>query len=478
MRQIAEHFVKVGHQVTVATTRLAEREFVSYNGVAIEEFTASGNLINGLTGEIQRYQEFLKKFPADAILINAVQQWTFDAALPVLDAISARKVCIPCGFSGLYWPEFRSYFEQMPDFLRKFDHLIFHASSYRDIDFAREHNLSNYSIVPNGASEEEFVVTPRKNFRATLGIAEDDFLILTVGAPISWKGHAELAAAFSLLRTRKRLKSFFRRTAVSLILNGDWPPEKPIATLDGSPSAARSSEDAGEICDPGNAAVGLAVRGNRLRRAREFWREQGAMTTLRHSRRFLVHHGSGLIIRLIIQPWRRLRQNLQSASKSVFVAAKRHSTSPPPPTIDEWIAAARAQRRKRVLKTSLSREDTVQAFLAADLFVFASNIEYSPLVLFEAAAAGTPFLTVPVGNSAEIVKWTGGGVLCPAPVDELGFTRVDPAVLAKSIEALMKDETLRRRLGEAGRTSFREKFCWRLIAKSYEEILSGYATKP
>ena len=156
MRQIAEHLVKVGHQVTVATTRLAEREFVSYNGVAIEEFAASGNLINGLTGEIQRYQEFLKTFPADAILINAAQQWTFDAALPVLDAISARKVCIPCGFSGLYWPEFRSYFEKMPDFLRKFDHLIFHAGSYRDIDFAREHNLSNYSIVPNGASEEEF----------------------------------------------------------------------------------------------------------------------------------------------------------------------------------------------------------------------------------------------------------------------------------------------------------------------------------
>ena len=478
MRQIAEHLVKVGHQVTVATTRLAEREFVSYNGVAIEEFAASGNLINGLTGEIQRYQEFLKTFPADAILINAAQQWTFDAALPVLDAISARKVCIPCGFSGLYWPEFRSYFEKMPDFLRKFDHLIFHAGSYRDIDFAREHNLSNYSIVPNGASEEEFLVPPRKNFRATLGIAEDDFLILTVGAPISWKGHAELAAAFSLLRTRRRLKTFFRRTAVSLILNGDWPPQKPIATVDGSPSAARSSEDAGEISDPENAAVGLAGRGNHLRRARELWREQGAMTTLRHSRRFLVYHGNGLIIRLIIQPWRRFRQkNLQSASKSVFGAVKRHSTSSPPPTIDEWIAAARAQRRKKVLKTSLSREDTVQAFLAADLFVFASNIEYSPLVLFEAAAAGTPFLTVPVGNSAEIVKWTGGGVLCPAPVDELGFTRVDPGVLAKSIETMIRDAPLRRRLGEAARTSFREKFCWRLIAKSYEKILSAPTTE-
>jgi glycosyltransferase involved in cell wall biosynthesis/GT2 family glycosyltransferase len=403
MRQIAEHLVKAGHQVTVATTRLAEREFVSYNGVAIEEFTASGNLVNGLTGEIQRYQEFLKIFPADAILINAAQQWTFDAALPVLDAISARKVCIPCGFSGLFRPEYHSYFERMPDFLRKFDHLIFHAGSYRDIDFAREHNLSNYSIVPNGASEEEFLVPPRKDFRASLGIAEDDFFILTVGAPISSKGHAELAAAFSLLRTRRRLRGRLRRLPVALILNGDWPPEKPIATVDGSPSVVRSREDASD------------------------------------------NNGS----------------------------EKR-----PLRTIDERIAAAHAQGRKMVLKTSLSREDTVQAFLAADLFVFASNIEYSPLVLFEAAAAGTPFITVPVGNSAEIVKWTGGGVLCPAPVDEAGFTRVDPAVLAKSIETMITDAPLRRRLGEAGRRSFREKFCWRLIAKSYEKILSAPTTGP
>lgn len=107
----------------------------------------------------------------------------------------------------------------MPDFLRKFDHLIFHAGSYRDIDFAREHNLGNYSIVPNGASEEEFLVPPRKNFRATLGIAEDDFLILTVGAPIVSKGHAELAAAFALLRTTR---------PASLILNGDWPPRSRL----------------------------------------------------------------------------------------------------------------------------------------------------------------------------------------------------------------------------------------------------------
>src|SRR5262249_9096212 len=90
--------------------------------------------------------------------------------------------------------------------------------------------------------------------------------------------------------------------------------------------------------------------------------------------------------------------------------------------------------RKTVLPVDLPREKVIDAFFAADLFVFASKVEYSPLVLFESAAAGTPFLTVPVGNANEIVRWTGGGWLCPAEVDDRGYVKVSPSVLARQIE--------------------------------------------
>ena len=86
---------------------------------------------------------------------------------------------------------------------------------------------------------------------------------------------------------------------------------------------------------------------------------------------------------------------------------------------------------KRVVVTDLPRADLVQAYMNADLFVFASYVEYSPLVLFESAAAGTPFLSVPVGNAAEIASWTGGGVICPALQDEQGYTKVDPKVFGE-----------------------------------------------
>src|SRR3982751_4086007 len=47
-----------------------------------------------------------------------------------------------------------------------------------------------------------------------------------------------------------------------------------------------------------------------------------------------------------------------------------------------WVNLS-SRREKRVLLISPPREDVVAAFHAADLFVFGSNIECSPVVLFE-----------------------------------------------------------------------------------------------
>ena len=65
----------------------------------------------------------------------------------------------------------------------------------------------------------------------------------------------------------------------------------------------------------------------------------------------------------------------------------------------------RLQRGKRFLMTDMSRADIISAFFSSNLFVFASHVEYSPLVLFESVAAGLPFLSVPVGNAQ-----TGSGL--------------------------------------------------------------------
>src|SRR6185437_3513793 len=125
MRQIAERMAMRGHDVTVATSRHPRRKSKAVNGVKIREFKAGGKMAYRLNGQIDEYREFVRTFDADAILIMAAQQWSFDALWPVLDDIKARKVFVPCGFSGLYEPNFAQYFKELPDVLRKFDHLIF-----------------------------------------------------------------------------------------------------------------------------------------------------------------------------------------------------------------------------------------------------------------------------------------------------------------------------------------------------------------
>lgn len=132
---------------------------------------------------------------------------------------------------------------------------------------------------------------------------------------------------------------------------------------------------------------------------------------------------------------------------------------------------------KKVLITNLPRPELVQAFMAADLFVFASNIEYSPLVLYEAAAAGTPFLSVPVGNAEEIACWTGAGQICPAKQDKKGHTMVKPAELAKHMSRLAKEKDDLLKMGAAGRENWSKRFTWEIITAEYENIFKSSLDK-
>src|SRR5207302_8673513 len=135
VRQVGERLVKFGHEVVVATTRLTTRSFAELNGVQIRESDISGNRVRGIRGQVEAYRNFIVSCGADAILINAAQQWTFDAVWPILGRIKWRMVFIPCGLSGLYEPASQRYFQELPGILRRLDRLIFHAESYRDIEF-------------------------------------------------------------------------------------------------------------------------------------------------------------------------------------------------------------------------------------------------------------------------------------------------------------------------------------------------------
>lgn len=401
MRQIAERLVKKGHDVTIATSKLDNRNFKVLNGVNIHEFNVFGNWVSGMSGEVEAYREFLLTFDYDVLMIKAAQQWTFDATWEIIDSIKQPKVFIPCGFSGLYEKQYAEYYVKIPDVLKLFDHLIFYASKYRDIDFVRAKGMSHFTVLSNGASEIEFSVPLDPLFRKRHSIPETSFVFLTVGSFTGTKGHYELVSAFHHLKIPEGAHA-------TLILNGNIPDVR---------------------------------KGLMFTKFCMLLKAYGIKHTLKHM----------LVFSLQKLGFKAGRKNPQAVAQIV----NQNFTD------------------RQVLITDLPRKELVQAYMNANLFVFASNIEYSPLVLFESAAAGTPFLTVDVGNSLEILDWTGAGFSCESYRDDKNYTRVDITILAKAMGSLMADKTLILEKGKIGKERWIQHYTWDIISGHYEAILKS-----
>ena len=378
MYEIGLRFVMKGHRVSVATSWRADRKLDSVDGMSIHSFKVSGNAVSGMSGEVGRYQSFLIGGKFDFLLVMAAQQWTFDAMLPVLDRIPYRKLHIPCGYSGFYLRKYRDYFRDMETHLRKFDQLIYNSTDYRDINFARDRNVPHINIIPAGASELEFMESRKGRILEKLGIGQDDFVYLSVGAPAFNKGHKEILQAYLLLDVP---------FASTLVLNGNYD-----ATIE--------------------ASLGSAIK------------EMG--------RRVL--------------------------GKS--------------PLNIKHLAARNRNPKKKIIFANLEREELIQLFFGTDLFLFASHVEYSPLVIFECLAAGLPFLSIPVGNVDEIVRWSGGGVLCAGKKSKEGFSLADPMEFSKEMRALSLDKAKLHQLSASGRQAWLDNFTWAIIAEQIGNLVS------
>jgi len=371
VRQISERLVKLGHDVTIATSKLPARTALEHNGVKIVEFDIHGKEAIGISGpDIQKYRDFLTNSDFDVVMNYAAQQWATDIAFEELSKIKCAKVLVPCGFSGLYDPVYKKYFKKMPEVLSNYGATVYLSDDYRDINFARQHKIMNTHLIPNGAGADEFSQPIDFSIRDRLGIPEDNFLILLVGSHTGLKGHAEAIEIF---------KRADIQNATLLIVANDF----------------------GEACTRTCKRSALAFKFN-------------------------------------------------PSYKKVH---------------------------KQLLIKSLPRLDTIAAYKAADLFLFPSNVEASPLVLFESMAASLPFLTTNVGNANEIIKWSGGGKLLPTKIDGSGLSHADVDESAKSLEDWFNNRKQVRSLGERGHTAWKEKFTWEIIARQYEKLYKEVLAK-
>ncbi len=369
VRQVSERLVRRGHDVTVATTALADRDADLIEGVRIAGFDVSGNTIRGLTGDVEGYRRFVLEGDFDVMMVYAAQQWTLDALLDVLDQVPFPVVVAPCGFSALGDPAWDAYFARLPEQLAAAAALVTHSETYQDARFLREHGLAA-TLIANGADEREFgeLASPT-DARRRLGLTADVPVLLTVGAHTGEKGHAESIRAMRRLHGRARL----------LVV--------------------------------GNAPLGRGCQ--------------------------------------------------------------------PTCAVRAWTTTAVSLGRRRASVVSLDRADTLAAFSAADVFVFASNVECSPIVLFEAAASATPFVAADVGNAAEIAAWTGGGLIAGTAHDGHGRAHVDEADLAQLVDRLLADDGRRMAMATAARDAWSRSYTWDAVTDRYEALYADRsASKP
>lgn len=87
----------------------------------------------------------------------------------------------------------------------------------------------------------------------------------------------------------------------------------------------------------------------------------------------------------------------------------------------------------------IDRADLVKAFFESDLFLFGSKFEGYGIVLLEAMAAGTPFVSTPCGAAPELAA-KGCGRIARTPEE-----------MARLADEILADADLRARMGAAGR---------------------------
>lgn len=145
------------------------------------------------------------------------------------------------------------------------------------------------------------------------------------------------------------------------------------------------------------------------------------------------------------------------------------------------------QSNRRMILASFPRSETVSCFQEANLFLYTSKIECSPLVLFECLAAKIPFLTTSVGNAEEIVDWVKSGLILPSQFEntsrlknitkkilrkkiiDLKLVKADVKKSAKVLELAYKRRESLSQLATEGYEIFLKKLSWEIIVDEYEK---------
>lgn len=345
VKQLSEHLVARGHNVTVLTGKTPLRNFSFYNGVRIVDFDIRGNKVNGIHGDINGFLKFIRSENFDVIMNYAAQIWSTDLFFKLLSELKAKKILVPCGYSALSNPKYSEYFSKLPSILHQYDAVVYLSPNYIDTKFAEQNNLTNGIVIPNAADENEF-----DNF--SFGTFKEKYNLLHKNLIINVSNHSLLKGHRFFWNCIKQLKN-----------------EEVDGILIGNP------------------------------------------------------YFSG------VKKW----------LKECYLECK----------IQEF-------RFNQHILEDLPRKDVVSAYIDADIFIFGSQVECSPLVMFESFASKTLFVSTNCGNVADYRD-----IVC------LVENEAEAVSVAKNY---IKDKSSFQERLDRGYQLFQRSLNWTAVSKQYEQL--------
>tara|TARA_B110000503_G_C7161402_1_gene419818 strand:- start:1161 stop:2249 length:1089 start_codon:yes stop_codon:yes gene_type:complete len=170
IKLIADYLLKKKFEVEIATSYDPNRKNKYIDGIRINEFEISGNLVRGYLGDIRKYQDFLLQNKFDIIFFYAAQQWSFDLSLPIINRIKAKKIFTPCGFSRLNHIYYYLYFILLKKKINTFDKIICFSKNYKDYKYISKIYKKSIKIIPNAGIKCKIIINQKSKNNKVLKI--------------------------------------------------------------------------------------------------------------------------------------------------------------------------------------------------------------------------------------------------------------------------------------------------------------------
>jgi D-inositol-3-phosphate glycosyltransferase len=166
-------------------------------------------------------------------------------------------------------------------------------------------------------------------------------------------------------------------------------------------------------------------------------------------------------VRLLLEAYGRLCERLPDAPRLVLAGGDLPS--------QDWARAKEWGLADRIeVRLDLTSQELAPLYRQASLFVLPSNEEGLGIVLLEAMASGLPVVSTRCGGPETCVVEGKTGYLTPVG---------DAEALAGRMQVLLEDETLRQRLGRAGRELVERRFSLQAAGEPflavYDRLLGG-----